>query len=367
MNLNKIKILLEDDNEILGNGYGHPLYRQYLPSKRYIDILNRYNIKGTFYIDIAHYIFLKKNELFQDFKFQAQTIEAVIKMLLENGMDVQVHLHSQWVNAEIRSNDIYVTDKWNIGQLSEKEQIEVFNESYKLLSILLKKFNSVNVLNSYKAGSWGLQPFNNLYSLFKDKGIKLVMGPIKGLKVDGLNINYQKLESDYYPFYTDKKDINKIGKEKEIVVLPMTPTFLNWIDFIRYMFENTIHKLFNKTNDFDLGKIPNSVKKMKPLSGKDKLNFSLKPFKTHLKINAQKFWYLKNTFDRSYKMIKNSEHDYKLLVIETHTKDFKNTFDDIDRFLDYVSSNYLDVEFVTASDIVSDIEKNILKPLKIDE
>jgi len=97
------------------------------------------------------------------------------------------------------------------------------------------------------------------------------------------------------------------------------------------------------------------------------LNFSLKPFKTHLKINAQKFWYLKNTFDRSYKMIKNSEHDYKLLVIETHTKDFKNTFDDIDRFLEYVSSNYLDVEFVTASDIVSDIEKNILKPLKIDE
>ena len=30
------------------------------------------------------------------------------------------------------------------------------------------------------------------------------------------------------------------------------------------------------------------IKKLKPLSGKDKLSFGLKPFKTHLKINSQK-------------------------------------------------------------------------------
>ena len=30
----------------------------------------------------------------------------------------------------------------------------------------------------------------------------------------------------------------------------------------------------------------------------------------------------KNTFNRSYNFIKNSKSDYKLMVIETHTKDF---------------------------------------------
>lgn len=59
---NKIKIILEDDNEILGNGNGHPVYRQYLPTKKYVELLNKYNIKGTFYIDIAHYLFLNENK-----------------------------------------------------------------------------------------------------------------------------------------------------------------------------------------------------------------------------------------------------------------------------------------------------------------
>ncbi|WP_460217919.1 polysaccharide deacetylase family protein [Psychroserpens sp. MEBiC05023] len=359
-----VYVLLEDDNEILGNGYGHPLYRQYLPTKRYIEILNKYNIKGTFYVDIAHYLFLKKNSYFKDFKFQAKTIEEVIKMLLENKMDVQMHLHSQWVNAEIMNDNVYVTDKWNIGQLTSKEQTDLFNEAFKELSSLLAKFNSISTLNSYKAGSWGLQPFKDLYDLFKEKGIKLVMGPIKGLKVDSLNFNYTELESDFYPFYTSKEDINKISNNNDVVVLPMTPTYLNWVDFVRYIFELKITNIFNKNKDMDISTMPEKIESLKPLSGKDKLNLGLKPFKTHLKINAQRFWYLKNTFNRSYKKIKQSDYDYKLMVIETHTKDFKNTFDDIDRFFAYVTNKYDNIEFITSNKLVSHIEGNILKPLR---
>ena len=75
----KIKILLEDDNEIKGNGSGNPFIRQYLPTKRYLEILKKHNIKGTFYVDMAHYLFLKDNEHFEDFKFQAYTIGAGLK------------------------------------------------------------------------------------------------------------------------------------------------------------------------------------------------------------------------------------------------------------------------------------------------
>lgn len=364
---NKIKIILEDDNEILGNGQGHPLRRQYLPTKRYVEILNKYNIKASFYIDIAHYLFLKKNESFKDFKFQSQTIEEVIKMLSKCGMDVQVHLHSQWINAEIKNNEIYVTNKWNIGQLTKSEQIELFNNSYDQLQSLLEKFGSDITLNSFKAGSWGLQPFDTLYEIFKEKGIKLVMGPIKGLRVKNLNINYTDLESEFYPYYTSKNDINKISKHNDIVVLPMTPTFLNWKDLIRYVLEMKFNSFFKKINELDIAFIPNSIKKNSPLIGKDKLNISLKPFKTHLKINYQKYWYLKNTFKRSYNLIKKSKYDYKLMVIETHTKDFRNNFEDIDNFLNYLKKNYSDIEFVTASSVINDIEKNILTPLRISD
>ena len=37
------------------------------------------------------------------------------------------------------------------------------------------------------------------------------------------------------------------------------------------------------------------------------------------------------------------------MVIETHTKDFRNNFEDIDKFLNYLNKNYNDIEFVSNS------------------
>jgi hypothetical protein len=359
----KIKILLEDDNEILGNGLGHPTHRQYLPTKKYVEILNKFSIKGTFYIDMAHYLFLQKHKDYRDFAFQAQTIKETIKLLAKNKMDVQVHLHSQWVGAKIENNHVFVTDKWNIGMLSSEDQELLFNEAYDVLSEILNELNIEPNLNSYKAGSWGLQPFNNLYDVFVNKGIKLVLGPIKGLKVENLDVDYTNLHSDSKPYFASKDDINKVDDKKNIVVIPMTPTYLNWPDFLRYIFEIKFLSFFKNNNDLDKYDVPNSINQMNPLSGKDKLNFGFKPFKTHLKINAQKYWYLKNTFKRAYKKIKASNSEYKLMVIETHTKDFIDTFADIEKFFSYVKNKYRDVEFLTSSQIVEDLSSNKLVPL----
>jgi len=361
----KIKVLLEDDNEILGNGLGHPVYRQYLPTKKYVEILNKFSIKATFYIDMAHFLFLKDHKDFKDFDFQAQTIKETIKLLAKNKMDVQIHLHSQWLGAEIKNNHVFVTDKWNIGMLTSKDQEFLFNKAHDALSEILNELNIKSNLNSYKAGSWGLQPFNTLYDVFLSKGIKLVMGPIKGLKVENLNVDYSNLHSDSIPYFASKDDINNVDNKKNIVVLPMTPTYLNWPDFLRYIFEIKFLNFTKKNNDLDKYNVPNFISKIKPLSGKDKLNFGLKPFKTHLKINAQKYWYLKNTFRRAYKKIKTSNFEYKLMVIETHTKDFIDTFTDIEMFFKYIKKNYSDVEFVTSSDIVEDI--NLKKLIPLDE
>ena len=360
---NKIRILLEDDNEILGNGLGHPCHRQYLPTKKYIEILNKFSIKATFFVDMAHYLFLKKNKDYKDFHFQAQTIKETIKLLVKNKMDVQIHLHSQWSGAKIEQDNVFVTDKWNIGMLSPKDQVLLFNKAYNELYEILNELNVKPNLNSFKAGSWGLQPFNTLYDEFVNKGIKLVMGPIKGLKVKNLDLDYTNLHSDSRPYYASKEDINSVDYKKNIVVLPMTPTYLNWPDFLRYIFEVNFFGFFKSDNDIDKYDVPKSIIQMKPLSGKDKLNFGIKPFKTHLKINTQKYWYLKNTFKRAYKNIKTSNYEYKLMVIETHTKDFIDTFSDIEKFFSYVKNNFSDVEFVTSSQIVEDISSNKLAPL----
>ncbi|MBU2922169.1 hypothetical protein KO504_12520 [Winogradskyella psychrotolerans] len=363
-NSSKVKILLEDDNEVLGSGLGHTMNRQYLPTLKYIDILKKYNAKSTFYIDIAHLLFLKRNRDYKDFGVQIQTIENLIGYIIKSEMEVQLHIHSQWVNAEVRNNQVYVSEKWNIGQLSKEEQLKLVDDCLLELKQIKDSFSDTIPVNSFKAGSWGLQPFDVLYDKFKEKGLKIVMGPIKGLKVDALDIDYTNLESDSIPYYCNKEDINYIGKNKDITVIPMTPTYLNWPDFIRYIFQIKIKSIFQrKVEEIDISNPPAEITSLKPLANKDKLNISLTPFCTHLKINAQPFWYLKNTFKRSYKAVKCMDNPYKIMVIETHTKDFKNTFKDIDKFFNYLNTNFHDIEFVTTSQVINDIENGVLNPL----
>ncbi len=228
----KIYVLLEDDVEVLGNGQGHVFYREYLPVLRYVKLLRKYGLVGTFYVDMAHFIFLKDNALHKDFQVQADYIEKTILHLLENNMEVQLHLHSQWLNAKLENNEIQVTNLWNIGKLAPKEQHKLVTDAVGYLEAIINKSNKSNPITSFRTGSWGMQPFETLYDTFESLGINTVMGPIKGLKIPRLGIDYTQMQSDCQPYYCEKTDINKIGDKKGAIVLPMTPTYLNLIDLI---------------------------------------------------------------------------------------------------------------------------------------
>ena len=161
---NKVKIFLEDDNEILGNGIGDPHELQFLTTKEYLRLLISNNIKSTFYIDMGHYLFLLKNKNNNEkFEKYLNSIEETIRLLIEHKMDVQLHVHSQWHNAEIISNNIQVTNNWNLGGLDQTDQDNLLNESFDSLEKIFEKFNLNKKITSYKAGSWGLQPFDNIH------------------------------------------------------------------------------------------------------------------------------------------------------------------------------------------------------------
>ena len=44
----------------------------------------------------------------------------------------------------------------------------------------------------------------------ESKGIKLVMGPIEGLKINKLLVDYTGMHSSYFPYYASKNDIRKV-------------------------------------------------------------------------------------------------------------------------------------------------------------
>lgn len=360
----KVYILMEDDTEIFGNGTGHVMYRVYLPVVRYCEILRKYNAKSTFYIDMAHWLFLDENAEFKDFRFQAELIEKTILHLLKNNMEVQLHLHSQWANAKIENGQVYVTDKWNIGQLDKMDQKRIFLKGAQRLREVIANSGYQNEFNSFKAGSWGLQPFDVLYDEFVKQGVKIVLGPTKGLKLPALDLDYSSMESEISPYYCRKEDINGIGDKMDITIVPMTPTYLNWIDLVRYVIHVKFRNLMERNDkDLDIYGIPKEILKLNPVFNRDSIHSLRMPYKTNLKMNKQPYWYLKKTFRRAYDLVMKNDCDYKLLVLETHTKDFKNVFQDIDKFMKHLTSKYENIEFITTTDLVEHIKQGKLNPL----
>ena len=214
----KLYILLEDDNEILGNGFGHVMLKQYLPTKKYIEILTKHKVKATFYIDIAHYIFMLENESHSDYEFQMKVFIENIKLLVKNKMDIQLHIHSQWLNAKIDDENIKVTNKWNIGKLKPREQKKLLKKCFLTLEKILHDLGYKQKVRSFKAGSWGIQPINFLYDDFKNFGIKLILGPVKDLKLKLLDVDYSKMQINNHPYFVSKDDVNNVSDKEDIVV-----------------------------------------------------------------------------------------------------------------------------------------------------
>ena len=204
-----------------------------------------------------------------------------------------------------------------------------------------------------------MQPFKNFHKILIDNNIKLLLGPAVDIKSEKMNIDFTNLKSKLLPYFPDIEDINKIGKKSNLFIFPISPSYLNWFDLILYFLEKKIEKIFNRHSDNK-----EDYSKMK-LNRKE--NFFIKGYRTHMKINSQKFWYLKKTFQRSYKNIIKNNYKYKVIVIETHTKDFKKNLDDINRFFEFIINNYQNIEFITSQDILNDFNKNIFIPLHVNE
>lgn len=361
----KVYVLLEDDTEIFGNGAGHVAFRQYLPVKRYLEILKKYSIKSTFFVDVAHILFLKSKINYSDFRLQVLLFEETLRLIHNAGMDIQLHIHSQFSDAVLIDNQIEVTKKWNIGMIDSDKQKKLFNECYDYLHSTLRKIGSNDQVVAYKAGSWGIQPFSSLYDEFVQKNISLLLGPSKELKIKNLNIDYSNMENDVFPYFCDKLDVCKIGNRQDVTVLPLSPTYLRWNDLIRYYLSERLGRKSNKKRSFiDVSSMELQHKKKYRdiLSDLNGLNLTLKPLLSHLKINSHPFWLLKKTFDRAYHYVNSQNNSSKVIVIETHTKEFHSSFHEIDRFFKYLSTQYPDLKFITASELNYLIKKSEIEP-----
>lgn len=356
-NKKKFYILLEDDWELRGNGVGNVRELQHIPSLFLMDLCEKLNIKMTFMVDVAQQLKFIEYQEHPEIKSQKELWDETVRLMKQRGFDVQLHLHPQWLNAQYHDKNFYVSDNWNIGTYDEASRKKLIDDSIKYLNDLLKPIDSEYIVNSFKSGAWGLQPSGGILNDLYNKGIKLVIAVRKGLLMPNLGVDYRMLEEDTLPYYPVFKDITKVAQENTgVISFPL----LYYMPTLKTLMKLFIHKLkkkiFNKTNAKE--KIPESIKKIKPFG---KLNFEIlyKSYITHLKIGDQPFGYLKDSFDNAIKRLEKHNIENIAIVIESHTKDYIDNYDDIEKFLIYIVKKYNGrVEFIDLTTFIKSVDND---------
>ncbi len=364
----RFNILIEDDWEVMGNGLGNVAQLQYLPSMFFMKLAKRLGIKMTFMVDVVQQL-VYNNHINSDYniKLQKNLWDDTVLLMKSYGFDVQLHLHPQWMNANLKGDYFYLGNTWNFGRYNSSDQETLIRESINYLENLITPIDPDYKVIAYKGGSWGLQPSGDLLRNMEKYGIRVVMGVRKGMALPGNGVDYTTLEEPNMPYYPEYNDLCKISAEKkEIIVLPLhivTPG-IKGLGFLAVdIFKRKISKK-DPMRHYYSGPVPEKITGLSPLSEDSKPKFPFINYKTHLKIGNQPYGYLKTSFDQVIKRLSDTPFERIPILIECHTKQYNTYYGDIERFLSYVLERYGDVaEFSSITDFLKeiDVEKGMVK------
>lgn len=339
----KFVVLIEDDWEVMGRGTGNVADLQYLPALAMMNIMERYNARMTFMVDVAHQLVLKRHTHIPDVRVQSRIWDETVLQMKERGFDVQMHIHPQWSNASFKDGLFHVNDQWNLGLHSPEVIEKLVCESIEHLNaLLLPQFPDYKVC-AYKAGSWGMQPAEKVLPVMARHGIKLIMGAREGLSAPNQQVDYVGLEESRLPYSPAMDDLKKIASEaNDLTVIPLQPYAPDLITFARLAIDAIKGKFRSKprTSYYHSEGVPKSILALNPISDKHNFKLGMRPYRTHLKIGNQPFSYLKASFDQVIRELEQYDLARIPIVIESHTKQYHHHYSHIEKFIEYIATQY---------------------------
>jgi len=357
--MGRLIILIEDDWELKGNGAGNIAQLQYIPSIFLLDIAHKFGFKVTFMVEtLQQFAFLENSDKDRNIKIQANLWEDNVKLMIEGKHDVQLHIHPQWYHVLYREGYFELNDKWNIATYDSQAQLDMIKSSMEYLNTLIKPLNPFYRIETFKAGSWALQPSEVILNNLADNGIRIVIGVGKGIKYVNKDffVDYTMIEEDTQPYYPDFSDITKVSDRKErlfIIPLPFYKLRINrFLARAKRNFFSLIVPPFNPKEFFYspgihkpsviVPQIPGVIKRMKQ-------SFNVKSFD----IGDADFEDLKSGIDQIiYKALK-IEREIVPIVLQSHTKAYLGNLSSIERFFGYLTEKYSNhITFMTFSEFL---------------
>lgn len=139
------------------------------PTQKLMEVAKQHGAHFTFFVDVLYLMKLKEFASVKAFGEELEAVQVQVKTLVQEGHDVQLHLHTHWINASYEGGK-WMLDypRYRIHTFSEREIEKIVDDSVSFLENLTNKR-----VFAFRAGGWCLQPFDKLKDAFLQKGILL--------------------------------------------------------------------------------------------------------------------------------------------------------------------------------------------------
>lgn len=137
-----------------------------LPTDALLAILNPYDIKATFYVDVGYIESARR--LGADLH-SVQKVRDQLRYLHDNGHDLQLHIHPHWEDAQ------YLNGKWSFDVARYKLADFPQRRAEDIINRYVNVFSDIGLPRpiAFRAGGWCIQPFSHIAPALRANGIKI--------------------------------------------------------------------------------------------------------------------------------------------------------------------------------------------------
>lgn len=228
MKVTKNILLTFDYEPFLGKRTGSAQKCMIEPTNALLAILDKYNAKAIFFVDVLYLVNLKNvSELNEDYEI----VKNQMTSLCKNGHYVFPHIHPHWMDASYLKEkgefDLSNLSNYSLAKLDISKVKELFEKSIRFLNEIGISYSKYG----YRAGGWCIQPFSSYKEIFLNNNIVFEFSVLPGYKNESETqaFDFSSVVKDSPYFFSNEveiPDINGLFIEFPISTIPLNKLIL---------------------------------------------------------------------------------------------------------------------------------------------
>jgi len=205
----KLGLILTNDWELFGNGSGDFDRIQREPLRRLLAVVEEHRAKLTIMAEIGQQWAHRKLAESEPWALKVCTgWEQALQEAVGRGHDVQLHLHSQWLESR------YDGERWTLDlahwlntSLPQDRLTQILIDGREYLERLLQPIEARYHCFAFRAGAFGIEPSARLLRALEDAGFVGDTSVVKGLHHPEGFFDYRRAPSSYRPWIVSADDM----------------------------------------------------------------------------------------------------------------------------------------------------------------